>query len=65
MAQFIDQPAEADGPIIEFIKVSTYFLTCHVREPTYGKTVFLVFEQINHARQLMFPFSQKKHKRSK
>jgi hypothetical protein len=22
MAQFIDQPAEADGPIIEFIKVS-------------------------------------------
>jgi hypothetical protein len=40
MAQFIDQPAEADGPIIEFIKVSTYFLTCHAREPTYGKTVF-------------------------
>jgi hypothetical protein len=24
MAQFIDQPAEADGPIIEFIKVSQF-----------------------------------------
>jgi hypothetical protein len=68
MAQFIDQPAEADGPIIEFIKVSLLISLPDINDSQRVETLFfylssttvpLVFEQKNMQDNLCFPFRSK------